>query len=82
MVSGNAVININIEYSKVECPCWNLNFSPKFINFLFSEEVKTSVEPENDEDDDDDENSVTNDEDQSELEILGETLGLTRSEKH
>lgn len=33
------------------------------------------------EEDEDEENSVTNEE-QSELELLGETLGLTRSEKH
>lgn len=40
---------------------------------------KTETEPE--EDDDKEENSVT-DEEQTELELLGETLGLTRSEKH
>lgn len=46
---------------------------------------KIEAEPSNDEDDEDDdekdENSVTEDE-QTELELLSETLGLTRSDKH
>lgn len=42
---------------------------------------KIEAETENDEDDEKDENSVT-DEEQTELELLGETLGLTRSGKH